>query len=367
MKHVYRIIVVLLLLVLGGLVLFLYRIRPEYDTKGQNSLGELDNKEEDVLDKGTSVFNGDDVLRILVLGVDKTATKQLSEEKNGMRSDTIMLFSIDPKNNKVQLLSIPRDSYVRIHGYDKNKINSAFSEIVYPGGGVSLVAKTVEDFLDVSIDHYCIVDYKAVTQIVDAVGGIDVEWTLPDYKYVDDWVVPPLEIEMKTGINHLDGKKAVDYLRIRKAYDGSNGSEKQQDIGRIDAQQGFLMLLFEKLKSPAMLFKIPQLLDIVDEYIETDLTYGKLVTLAKFGIGLSTEDISTATVEGKNKNDVKIGKDSVSVYDVNTEAARELVLRNDIEESIDSEENSNNSNTESKNNTENSNSNSKEENTNTKK
>lgn len=330
MKHVYRILMILLLCIIAGGVLFLYRIKPEYNNKGMNGLN--DKKEESVLDEGTEVFNNDGILRILVLGVDKTATKQLSEEKNGMRSDTIMLFSIDPKNNKVQLLSIPRDSYIRIHGYDKNKINAAFSDIVYPGGGLKLVASTVEDLLDVKIDHYGVVDYKAVTQIVDAVGGIDVEWDRPDYTYTDDWVVPPLQIEMKRGTNHLDGKKAVDYLRIRKAYDGSDGTDKVQDIGRIDAQQGFLMLLFDKLKSPSMLLKVPELLDIVDQYVETDLTYGQMVTLARFGVGLDREDISTATVEGKNRDKVKIGSDLVSVYDVNAQDAQALVLRNDVAE-----------------------------------
>lgn len=342
MKHFYRILMVIFLFLLAGVVLFLYRIKPEYNTKGQEGL-DAKEKNEDVLSGGSSVFNGDEVLRVLILGVDKTATKDLSEEQNGMRSDTIMLFSIDPKNNKVQLLSIPRDSYIRIHGYDKNKINAAFSDIVYPGGGVKLVASTVEDFLDVEIDHYGIVDYKAVTEIVDTVGGIDVEWNLPDYTYVDDWVVPPLEIEMKTGINHLDGKKAVDYLRIRKAYDGSDGSGKEQDIGRIDAQQGFLMLLFEKLKSPAMILKIPKLLDIADQYVETDLTYGQMVTLARFGVGLNKEDIETLTIEGKSRNGVTIGRDKVSVYEVNPEEAQALVLRNDIEESEDTDSENNNS------------------------
>lgn len=330
-KYVFRIFAVLMLCLLAGLVLLLYRIKPDYENKGKVSL--KDKKEESILDtKGTEVFNNDAVLRVLVLGVDKTATKQLSEEKNGMRSDTIMVFSIDPVSKRVQLLSVPRDSYVRIHGYDKNKINAAFSDIVYPKGGLKLVASTVEDLLDVKIDHYALIDYKAVTQIVDAVGGMDVEWDRPDYTYKDDWVVPPLEINMKRGINHLDGKKAVDYLRIRKAYEG-------QDIDRIGAQQGFLMMLFEKLKSPAMILKIPELLDIVDEFVETDLTYGQMVTLARFGIGIDREDISTATLEGVPVNGVKIGRDKVSVYKIDEKFAKEVALRSEVVEAEDSVEN----------------------------
>lgn len=332
MKKVLNILIVLFIILLAIVVAIFYRIKPQYSNKGIDKLNN-ENKTSAFENKGkkTNVFNGDEPLRILVLGVDKTATQETSEEKNGMRSDTIMLFSIFPKEDKVQLLSIPRDSFVKIHGWGLNKINASFNEFVYPDGGLKLTVQTVEDFLDVSIDHYAIVDYKAVSGIVDAVDGIDIEWELEDYTYTDDWVVPALEINLKKGTNHLDGEKAVSYLRARKAYE-------DQDIGRISAQQGFLLLLFDKLKSPATIFRIPKILDIIDEYVETDLNYGEISYLASYGLKLNKEDIHTETVEGYNKHYVPIGRDKVDAYIVDKDRAREIINNFPEEESSELED-----------------------------
>ncbi|CDZ74327.1 putative transcriptional regulator [Peptoniphilus sp. ING2-D1G] len=319
MKYVYRIFIVLSITLLSGLVIFAYRIKPEYANKGINKLDKSRNEINAELDENLiNVFKGSAPLRILLLGVDKSKTKDYNSSEQNMRTDTIMLFSIFPKEEKVQILSIPRDSYVNIHGYGKHKINSAFNPLVYPDGGLNLTVKTVEDFLDVDINHYAIVDYEAVIRIVDTVGGIDINWEHDDYTYVDDWVIPPLEISLKRGINHLDGQEAVNYLRVRKAY-------ANQDIGRIENQQGFLLLLFDKLKSPATFFKIPELLDIVDQYVETDFNYGEIAYLAKFGLGIEREDIFTETLQGKDLKGVNLGGIEVTVYDVNRNYARDLV------------------------------------------
>ncbi|WP_036730395.1 LCP family protein [Peptoniphilus mikwangii] len=319
MKYVYRTFIVISILSLSILVALVYRIKPTHENKGINKLKNetVESAFEEDKKKDINVFETDKPLRILVLGVDKTATVNMSEEQNGMRSDTIMLFTIDHKNNKVQMFSIPRDSYIKIHGYAKNKINASFNEFVYPNGGLGLTVSTIEDFLDVKIDHYAIVDYKVVSGIVDAVGGIDINWEHKDYFYRDDWVVPPLEINLKHGINHLDGMGAVSYLRARKVY-------KDQDIGRISAQQGFLMLLFDKLKSPATFFKLPQLLDIVDEFLETDLNYGEISFLAKYGLSLNREDIIGEKLIGHGEN-VEIGNEIQNVYVVSIDEARKII------------------------------------------
>ena len=320
MKHLYRIFIILSVTFLSALLVIAYAIKPSSDNKGVNKLKKESEEDAFLSNKDNAdvkVFDGDNPLRILVLGVDKSATLDASEEQNGMRTDTMMLFTIDPKHNKVQLVSIPRDSYVRIHGYDKNKINSAFNDKVYPGGGLDLTVSTVEDLFDVKIDHYGIVDYKAVIGIVDAVGGMDVYWDQDDYHYEDNWVVPPLVVDLKRGENHLDGEGAVAYLRTRKAY-------ANQDIGRIGAQQEFLLDLFDKLQSPSILFKVPKLLNIVDEYVETDLNYGEITKLAYYGLTLNRDDIHTATVDGYAKM-MKQGKYDLSFYIVDPAKAQEIV------------------------------------------
>src|SRR5699024_5910851 len=208
-----------------------------------------DNKEDVTANLETvNPFKGDDPLHILVMGIDSTATTDMTEDENPSRSDTMMLFTIDPVRKKVQVLSLPRDTYIKIPGYaEKTKLGHA-----YAYGGYLLAEETIEDFLDIKIDHYGIVDYKAVERLVDAIGGIDVVMD-QDYYYEDTYVVPPLVIDFKKGKNHLDGKEAVNYLRIRKMYE-------DQDIGRIQKQQEFLLKVLEKVKKPSIILKVPELL-----------------------------------------------------------------------------------------------------------
>ena len=260
--------------------------------------------------KATSPFTGDDPLHILLFGIDKTATTDMTEEGNPTRSDVIMLLTIDPVSKRAQLLSLPRDTYVDIEGHKgKTKLGHA-----YAYGGEELAEKTVERFLDVSVDYYATVDYNAVRRLVDAVGGIEVDIPF-DYTYEDTYVVPHLSINFKKGKQKLNGDDAVRYLRIRKIYEN-------QDLDRIQTQQGFLMKLFDKLKSPRMIFKIPELIDLVMDNVETNLSYGQIAYLAKMGLDFDKDSIQMDTLVGENK---RIGK--LEYYVVDRESAREQLKR----------------------------------------
>lgn len=260
--------------------------------------------------KATSPFTGDDPLHILLFGIDKTATTDATEEGNPTRSDVIMLLTIDPVSKRAQLLSLPRDTYVDIEGHDgKTKLGHA-----YAYGGEELAEKTVEDFLDVSIDYYATVDYNAVRRLVDAVGGIEVDIPF-DYTYEDTYVVPHLYINFKKGKQKLNGDDAVRYLRIRKIYEN-------QDLDRIQTQQGFLMKLFDKVKSPRMIFKIPELIDLVMDNVETNLSYGQIAYLAKMGLDFDKESIQLDTLVGENQ---RIGK--LEYYVVDQETAQDQLKR----------------------------------------
>lgn len=260
--------------------------------------------------KATSPFTGDDPLHMLLFGIDKTATTDATEEGNPTRSDVIMLLTIDPVSKRAQLLSLPRDTYVDIEGHEgKTKLGHA-----YAYGGEELAEKTVEDFLDISVDYYATVDYNAVKRLVDAVGGIEVDIPF-DYTYEDTYVVPHLYIDFKKGKQKLDGEDAVRYLRIRKIYEN-------QDLDRIQTQQGFLMKLFDKVKSPRMIFKIPELIDLVLDNVETNLSYGQIAYLAKMGLEFDKESIQMDTLVGENQ---RIGK--LEYYVVDQETAREQLKR----------------------------------------
>lgn len=304
------IVAALVIAVLSGALALGYKMvdRPISKKTKEPTLEEANNSLEKL--NTTNPFTGDDPLHILLFGIDKTATTDMTEEGNPTRSDVIMLVTIDPVTKRAQLLSLPRDTYVDIEGHEgKTKLGHS-----YAYGGEKLAEETVENFLDVKIDYYATVDYNAVERLVDAVGGIDVDIPF-DYSYEDTYVVPNLHIDFKKGKQKLDGANAVRYLRIRKIYE-------DQDIDRIQVQQRFLMQLFDKVKRPMMILKIPELIDIALDNIETNLSYGQIAYLAKMGLGMDRDDIQTDTLVGENQ---RIGK--IEYYVVDQASAREQVRR----------------------------------------
>ena len=124
-----------------------------------------------------------------------------------------------------------------------------------------------------------------------------------------------MHINFKKGKQKLNGADAVRYLRIRKIYE-------DQDIDRIQVQQRFVMQLFEKMKRPMMILKIPELINIALDNIETNLSYGQIAYLAKMGLDMERESIQTDTLVGENR---RIGK--LDYYIVDEASAREQVRR----------------------------------------
>ncbi|WP_277220796.1 LCP family protein [Peptoniphilus vaginalis] len=284
MKYIYRIFVFLTVVLLLGALGLAFIFAP----RGQklDNENKIKNKEEQEPEK-ISIFNDNgDIVNILLIGIDSSDVTYEKDE-DSKRADTIMLLSIDPKHDRIRLLSIPRDTYYKLKGYDNYRMNAAYSR-----GGIDLQVSSVEDFLGIKISHYVTVNYEAVEELVDAIGGVEVY--TPKYKYIDPSTVPPLEINFEEGLHLLDGKDSVKYLRIRKIY-------KDQDLDRIKAQQDFIMKIFDKMKSPRMLLKLPKLVSIANKHIETDMNYGQLSYLAYYGVTLDKENIAMKTVPGRTK------------------------------------------------------------------
>lgn len=196
---------------------------------------------------------------ILIMGVDERAD-------DVGRSDTLMVATIDPELNKASLLSIPRDTRVRIPGHGYDKINSAFAY-----GGEKLTQETVEDFLGVSIDHYVIVNVKAFQRIIDAIGGVDINVEKRMY-YEDPWDDDGgLIIDLMPGMQHMDGKTAVTYVRYR---------DEEGDIGRIERQQKFMKACMEKATSPSIIPKLPAVISEIFDAVRTDLSLRQMLEFA---------------------------------------------------------------------------------------
>ncbi len=191
---------------------------------------------------------------ILLLGVDNNGPNTLPF--SGVRSDTIIILSVDIHGKSVNAISIPRDSKVYLadeHGVQK--INAA-----YAIGGIELTKKTIEETFGIKIHNYVIINTQGVVKLIDALGGIPIHID-QNMKYND--YSAKLKINLPKGDYVLNGQEAEEYLRFRK--------DSLGDIGRVHRQQKFVKALIEKIKSPDALKKIPEALKIAGLYSRTDL------------------------------------------------------------------------------------------------
>ena len=196
-------------------------------------------------------------VNILVLGVDQR------EEDIG-RSDTLFLITLDVKTKETSLLSIPRDTRVKIPGYGYDKINHAYSL-----GNHQLTQKAVEELLGVPVDYYVKVDFAGFSKIVDAIGGVDLDVEKSMY-YEDPY--DNLVIDLQQGNQHLDGASAIKYVRYR---DGEG------DLGRIERQQKFIRAMMDEVTSPGIIVRLPSIISEVNQTIESDLSLAEMVGLGK--------------------------------------------------------------------------------------
>jgi LCP family protein required for cell wall assembly len=200
-----------------------------------------------------------------------------------------MVVSIDTTNNKAFMLSIPRDLYVDIPDNGYAKINEAyqdgeadkFSEPGYAKGGMGLLEKTVSQHLGITLHYYALVDYAAVRQAVDAVGGIDVTIKSSDPRGLYDPSVDlnnnylPL-VKLPNGVNHLNGVQALGLARARGDRYGSYGYGTG-DFIRTTNQRAILLALKNKAVSSGTLsnpIKLGGLFDSLGNNVKTDLTLG---------------------------------------------------------------------------------------------
>lgn len=199
-----------------------------------------------------------DKATIMVMGVDER-TDDIG------RSDTLMLATVDPKLNRVSLFSIPRDTRVDVPGYGFDKINVAYSL-----GGHKLTKETVEEFLDTPVDHYVIIKIPAFKRIIDAIGGVDIDVEKRMY-YVDEWDDDGgLYIDLYPGVQHMNGATAITYVRYR---------DEEGDIGRVERQQKFMRAVLEKVTSPAILPRLPDIIREIMGAMETDMSFREMLEL----------------------------------------------------------------------------------------
>ena len=214
---------------------------------------------------------------VLLMGVDR-------REGDVGRSDTLMLAAVDEKTGRMTLLSIPRDTRIEVGSYGYDKINHA-----YAFGGHEMTLAAVRKLVGVPVTHYIMIDTSAFERIVDAVGGVNIDVEKRMY-YEDPWDDDGgLVIDIAPGGQHMNGTKAIQYVRYR---DGEG------DIGRIVRQQHFMRALLTQLLSPQVFPRLATVIDEVKSAVKTDLTTRQLMTLANRLKNIEGSGVSMQTVTG---------------------------------------------------------------------
>lgn len=240
---------------------------------------------------------------ILLMGVD-VAQNQDNPFK-GNRTDTMLLISIAPYGKNVNIISIPRDSKVYIAGKSKaDKINHAFAF-----GGARLAVRTVEETFGVKINNYLAISNQGLIKMIDTLGGLPI-YIEKDMKYDDN--TAKLHINLKKGNNLLDGRQTEGFLRFRH--------DSYGDIGRIRRQQWFFNALLARIKDPTVIVKMPELLKIIPEYIETDMSGYDLAKYVGMAKNVDTSTIQIATVPGQPST-----KGVISYWILDPEKTQELI------------------------------------------
>ncbi|MGB7441993.1 MAG: LCP family protein [Coleofasciculaceae cyanobacterium] len=224
-------------------------------------------------------------VNILVLGIDKVPdTAKNSPEVLSGRSDTMLLLRCDPTDESVKLLSIPRDTQVEIPGVGISKINDANVE-----GGPALTARVVSKTLNnVQIDRYVRVTTDAFRELVDLVGGVEVFVPQP-MQYQD--FTQNLEIDLEEGWQTLNGDQAEQFARFR--------DEQGGDIARVQRQQILLKALRKRLVSPTVLPRLPKLIRVMQQYIDTNLSLEEILALVGFSLNLEQDDFQMVLLPGR--------------------------------------------------------------------
>ncbi len=214
-------------------------------------------------------------LNVLLIGVDQ-------RKNEPARSDTLMAALFNMKEKKVYVVSIPRDTRVKIAGLERaTRINHAHSN-----GGIELTRKTMEEFLGIPVHNYVETNFDGFENIIDIIGGVNLEVEKNMY-------YPPEGIDVSKGYQRLDGHDALGYVRYRS--DGGG------DLPRIERQHKFLAALTEEVLKPGTLLKIPDIAGELRSNVKTDLPIREIIMLAGRFKNTGTENMKFINIPGSPK------------------------------------------------------------------
>jgi LCP family protein required for cell wall assembly len=260
-------------------------------------------------------WDGANRVTILIMGLDYRDW----EGEGPSRTDTMMLLTMDPVSRTAGMLSIPRDLWVNVPGFDYGKINTAYylGELYdLPGGGPGLAIQTVQNLLGVDINYYAQIDFSAFESFIDQIGGIEVE--VP-YELTVDPIGPGNTVTLPQGMQQLDGPTALAYARNRETWGG--------DFDRADRQQQVIMGIFDKITSlgtlPKMITNAPTIYNNLRYGIHTNLTIKEAISLAWTVAQISRENIKRGII-GPNETSRSFSPEGMDILLPDMEAIRAI-------------------------------------------
>ncbi|MBD0269698.1 MAG: LCP family protein [Cyanobacteria bacterium Co-bin8] len=269
--------------------------------------GQLSAEEAKVFGKGDPISTGSNLrlprltrpVNILVLGT-KVLSSDLDDVPSDLQdlgyhslvnsfdglTDTMLLLRFNPQTEQLVIMSLPRDTRTYVSGR-LTKLNEANRD-----GGPALAASSVSDLLGgVAIDRYVRINVQGVEKLFDALGGVTVN-VPQDMKYQDD--SQHLYINLKAGEQHLDGNQALQFLRFR--YD------EKGDIGRIQRQQMMMRAVVEQALNPATIARMPKILSVIQEHVDTNLTIEELLALVGYSAQTNRSNVQMLMLPGDFSN-----------------------------------------------------------------
>lgn len=250
-----------------------------------------------------SVTLGKDPISLLLIGVETYATGG----KDG-RADTQIVVTLDPGKNEMTMVTVPRDTRVNIENAGTytgiHKINAAY---IYGAltdyGANKLQVETVEKLLNIPIDHYVAVDFDGFKQIVDTLGGVEIDIKEPFWE--KNIFNNNKRIYFEQGPAHLNGEEALAFVRMRER-------PVNAVYSRDERQRQFLQATVDQAVSAGTLFKVGEISDILGEHVKTDLSAGDIYSLQKQYSKLTKSSIKTNEIKGVDR---KINKASYFIPD----------------------------------------------------
>lgn len=240
-----------------------------------------------------------DVINALVCGINENLT------------DTMIYVKYDVNSGKIAMMSIPRDTYVTNDYCIGHKLNA-----IYRGKNVVPLVEEIQDLLDVKIDYYLIFDTEMVHELVDAVGGVEIDVPMR-MKYDDP--TQDLHIDLQKGLQVLNGKQAEMFVRFRHNNDMTVGYS-MGDLDRTKVQQTFIKAFAKTALSASNITKYPELINIALEHTDTNVTVREALKYATDATKIDVENIVSLTAPGEAKY-----IDNLSYFLLDEEEARKII------------------------------------------